>query len=263
MLILSLFSGIDLLGKGFQQNGFTVVSAGDIILGHDIRDFKSMSGKFTGVIGGSPCQDFSKARRTAPTGYGAEMLAEYKRIVEESAPDWFLLENVPTVPDIQIDGYYIQRFDLCPSQLGEPVRRLRHFQFGSKGGYLLQFDRQKPTKALERTLTCSEGKQPDRRTYEQFCNLQGIPALHLPDLTQSARYKVVGNAVHLLVSDAIAKQIGTIPFLPTFHTHRVCPCGCGRLLTGKQKTATDNCRKKLSLRNRERAQQDITENATL
>lgn len=106
-LILSLFSGIDLLGKGFQDNDFCVVSAGDVILYKDIQDFKNVpKNAFYGIIGGSPCQDFSMANRSEPTGYGLKMLAEYKRIVLEASPEWFLLENVPTVPDIEVDGYH-------------------------------------------------------------------------------------------------------------------------------------------------------------
>lgn len=54
-LVLSVFSGIDILGKGFAVNGFTVVSAGDIMFGQDIREFRSIKGRFDGVIGGSPC----------------------------------------------------------------------------------------------------------------------------------------------------------------------------------------------------------------
>lgn len=38
-LVLSLFTGSGLLDKGFQQTGFCVVSAGDILWGQDVRDF--------------------------------------------------------------------------------------------------------------------------------------------------------------------------------------------------------------------------------
>ncbi len=244
MLVLSVFSGIDLLGKGFEANGFCVVSAGDIILGKDIRQFRGVSGKFCGVIGGSPCQDFSKARRVPPTGYGLKMLGEFKRVVEECTPDWFLLENVPSVPDIQIDGYFVQRFSLCPSELGYKVRRKRHFQFGSKEGYILHFNRLEPADNLAPTVTCKSGK----RTFADCCDLQGVGILHLHDLTIQAQKKVIGNAVHLGVSTEIAKQIGTIPFCPTFRTMKVCACGCGMPVEKKQSTYNATCRKRISLR---------------
>jgi DNA (cytosine-5)-methyltransferase 1 len=52
-LVLSLFSGIDLFGQGFEENGFCVVSAGDIILGQDIRRKKFVPNKFEGVVDGA------------------------------------------------------------------------------------------------------------------------------------------------------------------------------------------------------------------
>jgi len=66
-LVLSLFSGIGLLDRAFKEKGFFVVSAGDLILGQDIRDFHAVAGKFDGVIGGSPCQDFSTLNRNHRT----------------------------------------------------------------------------------------------------------------------------------------------------------------------------------------------------
>jgi hypothetical protein len=89
-LVLSVFSGIDLLGKGFTKNGFCVVGGIDIIFDNDIRDFHPVINKFDGVIGGSPCQDFSKARRSKPTNYGFEMMDEFKRVVLESNCKWCL-----------------------------------------------------------------------------------------------------------------------------------------------------------------------------
>jgi len=97
----------------------------------DIRRFTVPSGRFDGVIGGPPCQDFSKARRDKPTGQGLEMLFHFKRIVLEARPSWWLAENVPGVPDMHIDGYSWQRLDLNASDLGMSQRRLRHVQFGA------------------------------------------------------------------------------------------------------------------------------------
>jgi len=53
-LVLSLFTGAGLLDRGFREAGFCVVSAGDILWGHDVRDFQPASHTFEGVIGG-PC----------------------------------------------------------------------------------------------------------------------------------------------------------------------------------------------------------------
>lgn len=251
MLVLSTFCGLDLLGRGFQENGFCVVQAGDIILGKDIRDFKAIAGKFDGVIGGSPCQDFSRARRTPPTGQGLAMLAEFKRVVTEAQPEWFLLENVPNVPHVNIDGYHIQRFYLNALECGSTQNRHRFFQFGSRAGIVLDIPRQPKPAHAQRCAMATEGNKVQRRTWEDFCTLQGVEPLSLPDLTQSARYKVVGNAVSLHVSRTIAATIKSALASPIYMKDvTLCACGCGRQLTGRQKTATTACRKRLSVRRR-------------
>ena len=131
-LILSLFPGIDLLGRGFEAEGFCVVRGPDLLFGQDVRGFHVPAGKFEGVIGGSPCQDFSGERRTAPTGNGEAMLKEFARLVREAAPDWWLLENVPRVPDVAVVGYTVQRIHISAREAGVRQLRWRCFQFGHR-----------------------------------------------------------------------------------------------------------------------------------
>lgn len=255
-LVLSLFSGIGLLDSGFVNHGFCVCSAEEQLLGGDVRHFRGISGRFDGVIGGSPCQDFSKARRTPPTGYGLEMLSEFVRIVTEVQPRWFLLENVPTVPTVTVPGYHIQRFDLCPTDLGHAQRRRRHFQFGSVEGLVLNIQRQEFKGEKIPTLTASEGRRTKKRTFDDFCRLQGMTwAVQLPDFHRAARYKVVGNGVHTAVAHEVASAIleaTTSPNPDTIHSTDVkfCACGCGRRVTGNKKSASDACRKRLSVKRR-------------
>jgi DNA (cytosine-5)-methyltransferase 1 len=252
MLILSLFSGIDLFGEGFQEHGCCVVQAGDIIMGKDIRKFRGTKGKFEGIIGGSPCQDFSQARRCAPTGYGLEMLENFTRVVSECQPDWFLLENVPNVPSVAVDGYQMQRFLLNANECGSLQNRNRFFQFGSKEGLWLDIQRQPKPEKSHRCAMATEGSKVNRRTWEDFCQLQGIAEpFDLPDLTKLAAYKVVGNAVNLNVSRTVAAAIVAATANPIYLKDvKTCGCQCGRLLKGNQKTATDACRKRLSVSRR-------------
>lgn len=252
MLVLSLFSGIDLLGRGFREVGFCVVSAGDLILGQDIRHFRGLQGRFDGVIGGSPCQDFSLARRCEPSGNGMAMLEQFERVVNECDPSWFLLENVPNVPKIHPDGYEMQCFLLNASECGSRQNRNRLFQFGSKEGLLLNIQRQPKPLKTERCAMASEGSHINRRTWEEFCELQGITEpFDLPDLTKSAAYKVVGNAVNLNVSRTVATAIWNVIQTPIYLKDvRTCACGCGRPITTRQKTATDACRKRVSVNRR-------------
>lgn len=123
-LVLSLFPGIDLLGRGFEHQGFCVVRGPDLIFGGEIKDFIAIPGRFDGIIGGPPCQDFSHARRGPPTGEGREMLNEFCRVVNQAKPTWWLLENVSSCPDVQIAGYSYQRVDLDARDVGMEQRRI-------------------------------------------------------------------------------------------------------------------------------------------
>ena len=110
-LVLSIFPGIDLLGRAFEQAGFCVVRGPDLITGGDVREFRPPPGRFDGVIGGPPCQDYSKLNRF-PSDYGDAMLAEYCRVVTQAQASWFLYENVVSAPAFEIPGYRQQRFAL-------------------------------------------------------------------------------------------------------------------------------------------------------
>ena len=254
---LSVFCNlIDILGKAFERNGFCVVQAGDIRTGQDIRKQHFPRGKFDFVIGGSPCQDFSKARRTPPTGYGLEMIKEFDRVVYETGCKWFLFENVPTVPDLQIEGYHIQRFDLSPLQCGGIQSRPRHFQFGSLDGLILDIPRDKFKGRAEPCVMATEGGKTDRRAFEKLCALQDLPEdFKIWGFTQKESYNSVGEAVNYKVGCRIAISIRDATEGGKgrhFTDTNLCACGCGRILRGREKSSTPACRKRLQ-KKRERA----------
>jgi DNA (cytosine-5)-methyltransferase 1 len=256
MLVLSLFPGIGILDRGFEAEGFCVVRGPDILWGGDIRRFHVEPGRFDGIIGGPPCQDFSKKRRTPPTGEGLEMLNEFTRVVTEAQPTWFLMENVPTVPTLQIEGYSIQRFDLNASECGLRQNRPRHFQYGDRRGYVIIVERaSKVTDDVEACCMASEGSRSGRRDWATFCELQGLPRdFKLPGMTMMGAYRAVGNGVPVPMARVIACAVTRARAPVGF---RICDCGCGRPVTGKQQTATVACRKRLQ-RQRQRDAVTVT-----
>src|SRR5437016_11300690 len=92
-LVLSLFPGIGVLDRAFEEEGFCVVRGPDLLWGGDIRRFHVPAGRFEGVIGGSPCQAFSalvalirhNGHRVAD-----DLIPEFERVVCEAQPAWFL-----------------------------------------------------------------------------------------------------------------------------------------------------------------------------
>jgi len=245
-LILSLFPGIDLLGRGFEAAGFCVVRGPDKLWGGDIRTFHVPPGRFDGVIGGSPCQDFSGANRN-PTGYSLEMLAEFERVVGEARPAWFLLENVPRVPDVSVQDYSVQRLDLNARECGMRQVRLRHFQFGSLDGTVIVPLRAAAVGKPSRIAMATEGGKKDRRAWPDFCELQGLPRDFDLEMSVSAKYRAVGNGVPVPMARVMARAISdriSSQFV------RLCACGCGRIVVGKQVMALAACRKRLERRRR-------------
>jgi DNA (cytosine-5)-methyltransferase 1 len=241
-LVLSLFPGAGLLDRGFEQAGFCVVRGPDTLLGHSIEGFTAPAGHFSGVIGGPPCQDFSRARRRPPTGHGQRMLNEFARVVTQTQPDWWLMENVPGVPDIHVSDYVTQRFNLFAFEFGCRQRRNRSFQFGSRDGLPLVLSRgtQSQFKKLSPAVLAHDG----RRNFSDLCELQGLPrGFTLPGLSRTAKYRAVGNGVPVPMAKAVAEAIRD----RRVTDQRLCACGCGRPLTGpnRQKAATAACRKRL------------------
>lgn len=248
-LVLSLFPGIDLLGRGFELAGYVVVRGPDLLFGQDVRNFKLAAGLVDGIIAGPPCQDFSRARRAPPTGNGIAMLAEFVRLVGEGQPSWWLVENVVGVPDVVADGYHVQRFNVRASEFGLAQRRNRRFQFGSRDGVPLHIPRQSVTgRRLTKCAMASEGKRSHRRTWSEFVQLQGLPAdFELPGWSLSAKYQAVGNGVPVPMARDLA-----IAIKRRLVTERVrlCGCECGRAVDGKATYATPACRKRMERQRR-------------
>lgn len=256
MLVLSLFPGIDLLGRGFEAEGYCVVRGPDIIWGGDIREFHPTPRRFDGVIGGSPCQDFSRARRSAPTGYGLEMLSEFARVVTAAAPEWWLLENVDRVPDVKIDGYTTQRLDLNARECGLKQSRHRHIQFGSRKGWVLVPERLPAPAEIEPVALATEGRRTNRRGWPEFCEAQGLPRnFVLDELTLSSRYKAVGNGVPVPMARVLARAVRAAS--KRTKPVPVCACGCGRIVTGQKTYAIAACRQRAK-RRRDAAPQSRT-----
>lgn len=158
-MILSIFPGLGLLDRAFEEEGFCVVRGPDPIWGGDIRSFHPPMGAFEGVIGGDPCQSHSalanlvRAKGLEPTF--PDMTDEFARIVHATQPRWYLRENVPRAPGINSPGYSTHAFLLDNSWLdagegiGEEQMRRRCFWFGVQGADVVDLRRFIDFAALE------------------------------------------------------------------------------------------------------------------
>lgn len=238
-LVLSLFPGIGLLDRAFEEEGFCVVRGPDVLWGGDVRSFHPPASRFDGVIGGPPCQSFSRlAFLVRHNGYEprfGNLIPEFERCVREAAPTWFLMEEVPDAPVPDVEGYGVHSFLLnnrqCLGEDGRPAvqHRTRRWSFGYRGGRrALMVD----TVALEsldfehaavggggggsrpasggagRKTTTLPFNEKSSRAFETICRRQGLPeGFDLEPFTIQAKCKAVGNGVPLPMGRAIARAV--------------------------------------------------------
>lgn len=240
-LVLSLFPGVDLLGLAFKREGFAVVQGGDVIFGGDIRDEHYPSGKFEGVIGGPPCQAFSRlAHMVRYNGFEPKfgnLIPEFERIVSEAEPAWFVMENVPDAPVPAVQGYDVYSYILnnrqCLDDDGLPANqnRVRRFSWGWLGtgrpplhidicmweSASFEYAAIGGTNSGPRTVR--SGKNGKRNTtmpfnsksaaaFVEIKRRQGFPeTFDLPAFTVEAKCKAVANGVPIPMGRAIAKAV--------------------------------------------------------
>jgi DNA (cytosine-5)-methyltransferase 1 len=137
-LVLSIFPGIDLLGRAFEEEGYCVVRGPDLLWGGDIRTFHPPTGVFEGVIGGPPCQAFSALRHLIKhNGHQprfGNLIPEFERVVAEAGPFWFLMENVPDAPIPHVAGFETWAAMVRDKWVGGVQPRPRRFSFGTLDG---------------------------------------------------------------------------------------------------------------------------------
>lgn len=245
-LVLSLFPGIGLLDRAFEEAGFCVVRGPDPIFGGDIHDFTVPPGRFDGIIGGPPCQAFSRLRHIVEAnGYqtAPNLIPQFERVISEAQPKWFLMENVVDAPPPHVSRYGIKREIVRDAWVGGITDRMRAFTFGQIGVTRPQF--QIDTLALHRadpepSALASGGDRPVPVTltgsrkrsktaalsnmgYKNAAQLgdhlrrQGLPPDFLADspLTVAGKIKVVGNGVPLAMGRAVATAVARATMLQT------------------------------------------------
>lgn len=235
-LVLSLFPGIGLLDMAFEEAGFCVVHGPDLLWGGDIRNFHPPAEVFVGVIGGPPCQLFSRMRHIQPRAglKHGNMIPEFERVVIEARPSWFLMENVEDAPIPKIGSHPSRSEKIRDVWVGGETNRLRRFTFGSRWhdprGFRID------TKALHRSdpspaVLASGGRRVpvalggsgkvkasrrvcagDSKTKDGLAAAlvaQGLPSDFLSDspFTIAGKIRVVGNGVPLAMGRAVAQAV--------------------------------------------------------
>ena len=117
MRVLSLFDGISCARVGLERAGIPITSYTayeidkhaiaiakknypDTIHHGDVRECKPSENEYDLVIGGSPCQDLSIAKkgRKGLDGDRSGLFWEWVRVWKAAKPKWWVLENVASMP---------------------------------------------------------------------------------------------------------------------------------------------------------------------
>lgn len=91
--LLSVYPGLDLIGREFERVGYTVFRGPDLLWGGDSRRFHVSPGIFHGIIGGPPCQWNSQLAILGNVRI-KDLTHDFLRIVQEAEPRWAVMENV-------------------------------------------------------------------------------------------------------------------------------------------------------------------------
>jgi DNA (cytosine-5)-methyltransferase 1 len=241
-LVLSLFPGIGLLDMAFEEEGFCVVRGPDLLWGGDIRHFCPPVGRFDGVIGGPPCQAWSRLRHIVEAnGYktAPDLIPQFERVVAEAEPLWFVMENVPAAPVPKIPSFAVSDRLIEDAWVGGVTSRLRRFSFGGTAYYAPRFlELAGPHREPEHSALASGGGRPvpvavggsgkvkrsaksvlknygykTADAFREHLRKQGLPPwFDLPPFTVSAKFAAVGNGVPLPMGRAIARAVKTALF---------------------------------------------------
>ncbi|HEX6554911.1 MAG TPA: DNA cytosine methyltransferase [Ktedonobacteraceae bacterium] len=162
--ILSLFPGIGLLDRAFEESGFTVVRGPDLLWGDDIADFHPEPGHFGRIIGGPPCQAFSRLRYLVEyNGYetASNLIPDFEQCVEEGQPAWFIMENVENAPVPVVRGYQVHSQLLNNRKHGGGIQsRTRCISFGTRDGRFLLVPEVPEPEEWEPAVCASGGVKP-------------------------------------------------------------------------------------------------------
>lgn len=244
-LVLSLFPGIGLLDRAFEEEGFTIVRGPDLLWGGDVRRFHAPRARFDGIIGGPPCQVFSQFRYINPLAgqKHGNLIPEFERLVAEALPTWFLMENVPAAPEPIVSGYGVDSQVLDNRWLGEVQQRRRRLSFGVVGApvrlvfEVALFEALDYSQAVngsaravnvklggsgkvKRTYTADGHRhtpgQGPRTTVADMLALQGAPRDFLDEspFTEAAKRQMIGNGVPIPMGRAVARAVRRALGLP-------------------------------------------------
>ena len=238
-LVLSVFPGIDLLGRAFEEEGYCIVRGPDLLWGGDIRTFHPPAGVFEGIIGGPPCKGESNLA-ALNRQQGETMVGEFWRVVSEAQPKWWVMEAVvdhsrrctcdwgdgeygprggsawgsPAIHIKTCSSQIPHTLALNPRWLGEKQSRRRFFHSNLNLEAHVEVALFEHPEWKHAVLAVHGGREGSvlrgmaTYTWVEMCELQGLPAdFDLPPFTRAGKREALGNGVPMVMGRAIAQAV--------------------------------------------------------
>lgn len=208
--VLSLFPGVGVLDSAFEREGFCVVRGPDLLWGGDVKRFRPPPGVFGGVVGGPPCQAHSSLTHLVRrNGYrvAEDLIPEFERVVAETSPAWFVMENARGAPLPAVPGCLVDAPLLDNRQVGGEQSRVHRFSFGTRDGRSLDFSPElrpeNPRRAARVTTSCGGSTPAVSGGGGAIVKTPLAEALRLV----AAKRKALGNAVPYEMARALARTV--------------------------------------------------------
>jgi len=248
--VVDLFAGAGGMSLGFQQAGYRIKSAVEIVeiacathernfpnttvFCGDVADFRSQldpnSEKTHLVIGGPPCQGFSVAGKRDPNDPRNRLFEEFVRVVRDLQPDYFVMENVPgilTMSGGRVRDAILEAFEeigypgvsiaiLEAADYGVPQFRSRAIFIGNRHGWPNPF----PAPVLS-----PSGYRSIETALEGLPEWETIPELNHEWTKHSKKFEeriskvLPGGSLYETFSDAYKRQYSGVPSMTIKENH--------------------------------------------
>lgn len=247
---LDLFAGAGGISAGFKSAGFDVLAAvelAEVAAETHERNFPETKvfcgdiGEFSPsdyldpedvdlVAGGPPCQGFSVAGKRDPNDPRNRLFEQFVRVVRETQPDYFVMENVPgilTMSKGKVAEAILEAFSeagypgtsiaiLEAADYGVPQFRSRAIFIGNRHGLPNPFPA--PTHSPEQYVTIEDAIN-DLPAWERLPEWNHEWTKHTKDFTARISEVLPGHSLYETFADAYKRQYRGLPSMTVKENH--------------------------------------------
>lgn len=208
---IDLYCGAGLLSAGLQRAGLVPVLGVDLdpvalssyadnfpdalVWSKDVREIGSLP-RADVIVGGPPCQPFSKANRSRSSSPDLSHIDAFVRLATSSKARWVLMEEVPDVRD-HLEGVFPRMELIDCSSMGSRNHRPRLFA----GDFPDPIPGRSPVEDPAPTVMASDSSTP----IDVMQDLQGVPGWMVFHGTDEEVRRQVGNGVPIPVGEAFGR----------------------------------------------------------